>query len=335
MHVRASSSFLAVSVLIAAAGCNSGETGTSGDTTTTTTTSSASGGAGGTGGTGGAAGGSGGAGGAGGEAVIGGDRPVKMRISSKYDPAVPAPLLILLHGYGASGLVQEDLYFKLAAVADERGYIYGVPDGTFDKSDPPNRFWNATDACCNFYGSDVDDSAYLAGVVEQIQGQYNIDPKRIYFVGHSNGGFMSYRMACDHADKIAAIVSLAGVTFDDDSKCNPSEPVAVAHIHGDMDETIAYAGGQFSPTLVYPGAVETTQLWAAHDGCDATTTEGAPKDLDTGLAGAETSIQIYDSSCAPGGHVELWTIAGGKHVPKVTQDFRTSIFDFLDAHPKP
>lgn len=330
MLLRPSPCVFFLGSLILASGCDSGETGTSGDSTTTTTTSTATGG---TGGAGGSTGGGGG--GTGGAAVIGGDRPVTMHISSKYDPATPAPLLVLLHGYSASGFVQENLYFKLASLADERGYIYAVPDGTFDKSNPPARFWNATDACCDFFDSGVDDSAYLSGVVDQIKANYNIDPKRVYFVGHSNGGFMSYRMACDHADQIAAIVALAGATFKDDSKCNPSEPVAVAAIHGDMDETVPYAGGTLGGLAQIPGAVETTEIWAAHDGCDLTITEGAPKDLDTGLAGAETTVSIYDQNCKPGGHAELWTIAGGKHVPAVSDDFRKSIFDFLDAHPKP
>jgi polyhydroxybutyrate depolymerase len=241
-------------------------------------------------------------------------------------------MLILLHGYGASGLVQES-YFKLHTLADERGYIYGVADGTVDANG--KKYWNATDACCGFGMSNVDDSAYLDGVVDQIKAAYNIDPKRVYFVGHSNGGFMSYRMACDHADKIAAIVSLAGVTFKDDSKCKASEPVAIAHIHGDMDETVAYAGGQFAAGFVFPGAVETVQDWAAHDGCDPMPTDGAAKDLESTLAGAETTTKIYGTGCKPGGHVELWTVAGGKHVPAVTDEFRTDIFDFLDAHPKP
>ncbi len=334
MRLPACSPVLLAAAALLSAACNSTETGTSGDTTTTTTT--ASGGSGGAGGATGGSGGStatGGAGGSGGAAVIGGDRPVKMHVSSKYDAAKPAPLLILLHGYGASGTVQEDLYFKLKAQADARGYVYGVADGTVDAGG--KRFWNATDACCNFGGSTVDDSAYLSGVVDQIKAAYNIDPKRVYFVGHSNGGFMSYRMACDHADQIAAIVSLAGATFKDDSKCKPSEPVAVAQIHGDMDETIAYAGGDFGGVVFYPGAAETVSAWAAHDGCDGTATDGPAKDLDTGLAGAETTTKVFATGCKPGGHVELWTIAGGKHVPAVSDEFRADVFDFLDAHPKP
>ena len=145
---------------------------------------------------------------------------------------------------------------------------------------------------------------------------------------------MSYRMACDHADQIAAIVSLAGATFADDSKCKASEPVAVAQIHGDLDETVSYQGGNFAG-FAYPSAQKTVELWAAHDGCALASSDGEPKDLESTLAGKETSTAIYGSGCKPGGQVELWTIAKGKHVPSITADFRTQVIDFLDAHPKP
>jgi len=327
-----------VASLLAAA-CGSSETGTTATGTTGTTASSTTG-----------AGGSGGAGttsttgsggdattsttttGSGGAMVIGGDRPVTIHVSPMYDPSKPAPLLVLLHGYGGTGMIQEDLYFHLRTVTDQRGYIYAVADGTTDASG--KQFWNGTDACCNFGNPKVDDSAYLASVIQQIKAAYTIDPKRVYFAGHSNGGFMSYRMACDHADQIAAIVSLAGATFDDDSKCNPSEPVAVAQIHGDADETIAYTGGGFGG-FTYPSAQKTVELWAAHDGCDLTTTQGPAKDLESSIAGAETVVSVYNSNCKPGGHVELWTVPGGKHIPKLSNDFKTQVIDFLDAHPKP
>jgi polyhydroxybutyrate depolymerase len=346
MSLRTCSWALLSAAFLLGVGCGSGNADTSSTGTTTAMSTGGSGGSGGaggatgaTGGTGGATAGAGGTGGAttgttgtGGDPVIGGDRPVKMYISSKYDPSKPAPLLILLHGYGASGKLQEQ-YFALHDIADQRGYIYGVPDGTLDSTQ--KRFWNATDACCNFGDPKIDDSAYLSGVVDEIKKYYNIDPKRVYFVGHSNGGFMSYRMACDHADKIAAIVSLAGATWADDSKCQPSEPVAVAQIHGTADDTVLYPGGKFGGVLAYPGALQDVQLWAAHDGCNATPSDGGKKDLEASIAGQETDVSIYGEGCKPGGHVELWTVNGGGHIPSITQEFRTDVFDFLDAHPKP
>ena len=98
-------------------------------------------------------------------------------------------------------------------------------------------------ACCDFFNSNVDDSGYLRDLIEIIQANYNIDEFSIHFTGISNGGFMSYRMACEHADLIASIAPLAGTTFIDPSDCSPSEPVHVLHLHGTADSTIDFDGG--------------------------------------------------------------------------------------------
>ena len=307
-------------LVVAALGCGESPADTTG-----------SGGGGGDGGAG--ASGGGGAGGATTttEVVIGGERPVKMYVPASYDGSKPAPLLVLLHGYGASGTVQE-LYFGFKSVAEERGFIYAVPDGTLDATQ--KRFWNAADACCDFGATGVNDSAYLAGVVDEIKAAYSIDDKRVYFVGHSNGGFMSYRMACDHADRIAAIVSLAGAALTDAEGCSPSEPVAVAQIHGTADDTVLYEGGKIAG-MVYLGAAESAERWAEYGECDIAPTAGGALDLETKIAGAETSVSVYGAGCAPGGHAELWTIQDGGHIPSLGPSFKQKVFDFLLAHPKP
>src|SRR5262249_37764283 len=151
-----------------------------------------------------------GAGGAGGMPPIGGDRPVDVFVPDSVQPGVPAPLVILLHGYGVSGIVEE-LYMELQSMAAKKGFYYAHPTGTIDSQQ--DCFWNATDACCNFDGSAVDDVGYLMSVIHEIEARYTVDPKRVYLVGHSNGGFMTYRMACDHAETIAAIASLAGAMW--------------------------------------------------------------------------------------------------------------------------
>ena len=161
-------------------------------------------------------------------------------IPAGYDPARPAPLLIVLHGYGSSGL-DHDAYFHLGQEAAKRGFLYAYPDGTFDSNG--NRFWNATDACCDFDRTGVADAAYLADVITEIRTNFAVDPKRIDLIGHSNGGFMSYAMACAHADLIAAIASLAGATFANPADCAPTVPVAVLQIHGTADDTVVFKGG--------------------------------------------------------------------------------------------
>jgi polyhydroxybutyrate depolymerase len=263
---------------------------------------------------------------------LGGDRPVTLHVPPGYVAGVAAPLVVLLHGYSASGTLQ-DLYFGLTALSDARGFLYAHPDGLVDASG--KRYWNATDACCDLGGTNVDDSKYVSSLITQIKERYTVDPKRVFLIGHSNGGFMSYRMACDHPDQIAAIASLAGATFSDVAKCAAASPVSILQIHGTADATVAYDGGQFG-VHAYPGAKATVSSWATIDGCSATAdTSAPPLDLDTMLAGSETTVIKYAAGCKPGGHAELWSIQGGSHIPSLTTTFTPAVLDFLFAHPKP
>ena len=270
--------------------------------------------------------------------VVGGGRPVTVHVPPSYDGSHPAPLLILLHGYSADGQMVDE-YFGLADAADKAGFVYATPDGTKDSQG--NRFWNATDACCNFDGRNVDDSAYLSGVISEIQGKLAIDPKRIAVVGHSNGGFMSYRMACEHADLLAAIVSLAGETYADPKACTPSAPVSVAQVQGTADDVIEFQGGGPVTTGAgaYPGATTTASTWATYDGCGTEPSTLKTKidvdgDLKDGSDAAETSVQEW-SGCQGGSTVQLWTIPGGGHVPALTPAFAAAVVSFLADHPKP
>ena len=268
--------------------------------------------------------------------VVGGDRPVVVQVPPGYDAARPAPLLILLHGYSVSGAATAS-YSGLGPVAVANGMLFAAPDGTLDPDG--NRFWNATAACCDFHGSRVDDSAYLADLVAEIGDRLSVDAARVYFAGHSNGGFMSYRMACDHADLVAAVASLAGSTPTGD-ECDPAEPVAVLQIHGTADGAVRYDGGTIRGAS-YPGAAETVRTWAAAGGCDHRPRASSTLlDLDAQIFGpngepAETRIETWSSGCRPGGHAELWAITDGGHSPALTADFADLVVAFLLAHPKP
>ena len=96
-------------------------------------------------------------------------------------------------------------------LAETRGFLYCYPDGTIDRTDNP--YWNATDAGSDFFNTGTDDAGYLRGVIEEIGSQFAVDRKRIHLIGYATGGFMAYRMACQSADLIAGIASLAGMTF--------------------------------------------------------------------------------------------------------------------------
>jgi len=255
------------------------------------------------------------------------DRPYDVFVPSSYNSATAAPLVILLHGYGVTGALQEIL-FRLQPQAEERGFLYVYPDASLNRIGDSS--WNATDACCN--DSDVDDTAYLNHIIDEVSATYNVDPTRIFLAGHSNGGFMAYRMACDHADRIAAIVSLAGATFLDAERCAPSEPVSILQIHGTDDGTIEYDGG-FTPIGPYPSAAATVAAWATYNGCTDTNESLGAIDLGILLAGAETTRQAF-TGCPVDGAVELWTMNDGPHIPLPTANFAADLVDWLFAHPK-
>jgi polyhydroxybutyrate depolymerase len=242
----------------------------------------------------------------------------------------PAPLVVVLHGYGASGAGQA-AYLNLAAATDAQGILLAIPDGT------PNalqkRFWNATDACCAGRRTDVDDSAYLRAIVADVAAHHALDPTRVFFVGHSNGGFMSYRMACDHADVVAAIASLEAATWADTTKCRPSQSVAVLEIHGTGDQVIKYDGGANTGAR-YPGAEQTVKTWARYDGCSVTPDdpEPAPHAIETDRPPA--TVTAYSKGCRGNGHAELWTQPKGVHIPALEPTFSTQVVAFLLAHPK-
>ncbi|MFW2388065.1 MAG: alpha/beta hydrolase family esterase, partial [Polyangiales bacterium] len=125
--------------------------------------------------------------------VIGGDeRPADVDIPNDYDPEVSYPLVMLLHGAGADGATQAG-YFQLTNFVDPKQFIMVYPDGT--PNDEGRRLWNGA-ACCTA-DDEIDDVAYISGLIEEAQETYNIDSKRVYLIGHSNGGFMSFRMACE------------------------------------------------------------------------------------------------------------------------------------------
>lgn len=257
--------------------------------------------------------------------VDAGRGPVAVRLPPGHDPLRPTPLLVLLHGFGASGPLQE-AYLQLGPWTDAAGFLYALPDGTVNPLG--RRFWNATNACCDTFSSGVDDSSYLRNLIVAIGAAVAVDPHRIFTFGHSNGGFMSYRMACDHADLLAAAASLAGATYDDPLDCTPARPVRVLQIHGTADAAIDYDGGFL--LAPYPGALESVATWSVYNGCAAGTESEPPFDAVTDLPGAETEILRFATGCRGPGS-ELWTIVGGVHSPSFTDEFRARLLAWFVA----
>lgn len=270
--------------------------------------------------------------GAGGDIVVDAGRgPVTVHVPASYDAAVPAPLLLLLHRFAGSGAEVAN-YFGIDPVAEQLGFLYLHPDGSTNAAG--QRFWNATDVCCDFNNSGIDDSTYLRDLIDAVKLELNVDPARVHVAGHSNGGFMTYRLACDHSPMIASIASLAGLTFFDPADCAPELPLHVLQMHGTADATFNYGGGIFGGSP-YPSAEGSAVQWASFGGCSAVSSAGAPLDLVASIAGSETTVKRYESNCTPRSSAELWTMVGAGHIPALGASFAAEVVGWLDAHPKP
>ena len=264
--------------------------------------------------------------------------PVSLYRPQTSEPDQPLPLVVALHGFTGSGLGNAR-YFGLIDQVEPRSFYLLTPDGSLNPDG--DRFWNATRACCDFFNSEIDDVDYLEQLVEAVRADFAVDPSRIHFMGHSNGGFMSHRMACEKSEWVASIVSLAGAGYGATEECAPSQPVHVLQVHGTLDFTISYDGGCIFGSC-YPGAEATVAQWAARNDCDdRVTVRDVAFNLDWAVAGDETTATAYETNCAADGSASLWTMTRSGHSPRFAagglaenHQFSQRTLDWLFAHPK-
>jgi polyhydroxybutyrate depolymerase len=229
------------------------------------------------------------------------------------------PLLINLHGYTGTGASQSSYTFLQEAAAEAR-IAYIAPTGTEDNQG--SNFWNANSACCNFNNSDVDDVAFIDSLIEKSSTLANIDPKKIYLFGHSNGHFMAYAYLCSGSTKVAAIAGLAGAMNVDTALCK-SRPSNILHIHGELDETILYNGGTLFGSQ-YTSAQSTIDQWSAINGCR----KGSDSEMDL-LASIEGLDTVQESFRCTQSSLELWRLPEGKHTPALDLEFARKVLAWL------
>ena len=261
--------------------------------------------------------------------------PLVVPAAQIYQPSglVPGerrPLLIFLHGLGASGKGAFDVLHLATFGARERVFVL-APDGSVDRQ--KRQFWNAGAACCNFDRQKIDDVARLAQLIDTWRARPDVDSTRIYVMGHSNGGFMTERLACDLGDRISAAASMSGAAPPTAQACTRAKSLALLQVHGDADEIVRYAGGSVfdSPELSsFPSAQQGFRDWAKRLGCTGAALPAPDRDLDARLPGAETRVERY-TSCSSGS-VELWTVRGGNHYAGTGQQAFEAIWQFLSTH---
>lgn len=245
-----------------------------------------------------------------------------------YDGKSPLSLVLVLHG-AIQGATNVERMSGMSAKADQENFLAVYPNGTSGSGLAPT--WNAG-ACCGYaQRNNVDDVGFLRALIGRLEHDYSVDPKRIFATGISNGGMMSYRLACEMSERIAAIAPVEGAQ---DVECRPSRPVSVLIFHGTADFLVPYNGGttpfQLGPKRSDASVPWTVDFWMKQDACSAT-----PEHKETN----QLRIDTY-TGCKDRAGVTLYAIFGGHHMWPGTVLSRNNIpatdimWAFFAAHPK-
>ena len=167
-------------------------------------------------------------------------------IPDSYDSEIDYPLMFVFHGFG--GIATQFINnADMRDLAESKNFIVVYPQG-LDLGGTGSH-WNCSNPSAD-NKSDVDDIGFIENLIDQLILDYPvIDSKRIYAAGYSNGGFMSYYLACN-SKKFAAIGSVAGTMLDDSyQSCNANFPTAMINIHGTDDFDVPYDGNIYYPSI--------------------------------------------------------------------------------------
>jgi polyhydroxybutyrate depolymerase len=222
------------------------------------------------------------------------ERNYILYLPAAYDGQTDWPLVFNFHGY-TSNAGQQEAYSDMNAVADTAHFLVCYPNGI-------DNAWNVGWS----FGSTADDVGFVDGLITEFSANYRIDNERIYACGMSNGGFMSYRLACERSEVFAAIASVTG-SLARNYDCEPSNPVPVLQIHGTADMTVPYAGNE-----AFSVAIDSTvAFWVTHNGCNATPRYREVPNIN--IADLSTVEQFTYDECTDESEVMLFKIAAGAH----------------------
>lgn len=260
-------------------------------------------------------------------------RAYLLHVPEKYDGASPVPLVIAIHGF-AEWPAHEALISHWNEVADEEGFIAVYPSGTRF----PRR-WRASGTTAT--GDDaLIDVRFISELIDHLDAQYNIDPARIYANGLSNGGGMSYLLACTLSGRLAAVGSVAGAYLYPLEDCAPTRPMPLILFHGTADPVVPYSGGpSHSFDVPFPFIPTWVKGYAAVNQCDPVPElfPSSGNDI-SGMryTGCDEDAEVVFYSIAGGGH--SWP--GGEPIPawivgKTSQsiDATRMMWEFFEAHP--
>jgi len=224
-------------------------------------------------------------------------------LPENFDAEISYPLLLNFHGYGSNSNDQM-WYGDFRPIADTAGFIIVHPQGTILPSTGQTHFnvggWTTDSA--------TDDIGFTSALLDELIATYAIDEAKVYSTGMSNGGFMSFRLACELSDRITAIASVTGsMTPQVFQSCDPLHPTPTMLMHGTADSVVPYAGDA-TWTI---GVEEVAEYWRDVNACELTPEVIQVPDID--LTDQSTAELIKYSNGNNGAEVHLYKLTGAGH----------------------
>lgn len=264
------------------------------------------------------------------------ERTFYVHLPSSYSDANTYPIVFAMHGGGRLGYEGVEGQSELSELSDREGFIVVYPEGIKRFG---YRTWNAGDCCPSATTMGTDDVGFILALLNSLESEWSIDPKRVYATGFSNGGQLAYKLANRYPNTFAAVSAVGGVL--QDFPFNPSRKVPIIHFHSYQDSTAPYFGG-FSDApfinLEFP-SVDSTLYWIANNYQCGTIKQTVFSDLATydhfqyTDCDDQARIELYVSR--DGGH----TWPGGQAFPNmpITNHFNASelMWEFFERYELP
>jgi polyhydroxybutyrate depolymerase len=222
------------------------------------------------------------------------NRTYSVYLPASFQPDESFPLLIALHGLTQNGNTMLS-FSGFNAIADTGNFVVVYPNGISNS-------WNVGLSG----GSSADDVGFLVALVDTLHHQFNIDFNKVYATGFSNGGFMSYKLACEVPDTFAAIAPVSGTMTEASlANCQPSVAMPVLHIHGTSDFVVSYTGNFGNVS-----AEAALEVWTGFNNCPAAPMVEVLPDL---VSEGSTVERYTWAPCDDGTEVVLLKVLNGGH----------------------
>lgn len=195
-----------------------------------------------------------------------------VHVPAVYKASSPSPVLFALHGGGGNMKIQaNDEFYKLISKSEKENFVVVFPNGFSKLKSGEFATWNAGKCCGDARDTGSNDVGFIKEVFSKLINQVNVDEKKVFATGMSNGGMMSYRLACELPDIFKAIAAVAGT--DGTISCSPGKAVSILHIHAKNDDHVLFSGGagtkaaEKSKITDFASVPDTIAKWVKENKC--------------------------------------------------------------------